>query len=344
MSASTLLAWLVAAAWQSALVGSLLIALAALARSHRVRRVLLCGGLAKFLVPASLTAPFAALSLAGPVAAAPAGLVPPPGSIAASVVLGVWACGVILMIGRLAARHVRLRREIAAATLLREGRLVEEVRAAAAGLGLARLPDVYLTEDRASGPRACGLLRPSILLPVGLGDVLSRDATRVVLAHELAHHRRRDLPLLAFADVVRAVWWFHPIAWLLTVRLRHALEEACDDLVLDRSTTSRDTYGEALLSVARYCVAPGTYAAAGFAAHPLRRRLQRIILGEPVPGGRWTALAASVLVLVLLPGAPRGAVPGGDEVVRVVEVIVRPVDARTERQVAQVPGRGLRDD
>jgi beta-lactamase regulating signal transducer with metallopeptidase domain len=65
-----------------------------------------------------------------------------------------------------------------------------------------------------------------------------------VLAHELAHARRRD-PLVALVVAVnKCLFWFHPLAWWLERRLPVLAEHAADDAAL---TVSFDTQAYARL-------------------------------------------------------------------------------------------------
>jgi hypothetical protein len=55
---------------------------------------------------------------------------------------------------------------------------------------------------------------------------------KAVLAHELAHARRRD-PLIALVVAVnKCLFWFHPLAWWLERRLPVLAEHAADDAAL----------------------------------------------------------------------------------------------------------------
>jgi TonB family protein len=100
-----------------------------------------------------------------------------------------------------------------------------------------------------SSPVACGLLYPAILLPK---EAASWDAfrRRVVLMHELAHLQRGDVWANLLAVAARALFWFHPLAWVLSARLRREQELACDDAVLDAGVPAA-SYADVLLESAR---------------------------------------------------------------------------------------------
>jgi TonB family protein len=87
--------------------------------------------------------------------------------------------------------------------------------------------------------------------------VLPEDASfwtasrrRAVLAHEIAHVRRRDPLTLALAHLTTIVYWFHPLCWLAASRLRAESERACDDAALHIGLLPSDYAGH-LLALAR---------------------------------------------------------------------------------------------
>jgi TonB family protein len=87
------------------------------------------------------------------------------------------------------------------------------------------------------------------VLPSG-AEHWPEDRRRVVLSHELAHIARHDWLLQICAELVRALYWFHPLAWLAAARLRQESERACDDAVL-RIGIAPSLYASQLLDLAR---------------------------------------------------------------------------------------------
>jgi beta-lactamase regulating signal transducer with metallopeptidase domain len=113
-------------------------------------------------------------------------------------------------------------------------------------LGLPHLPRLVM----ASGlpmPFACGLIRAAIVLPRRATEWDDRRR-RVVLCHELAHVRRADLLVNTIAHMAAAVYWFHPLVWVVLRRLRMESERACDDLVLSTGTRPSE-YADHLLQI-----------------------------------------------------------------------------------------------
>jgi TonB family protein len=94
-----------------------------------------------------------------------------------------------------------------------------------------------------------GLWRPAIILPEGARR-WSEDRIRVVLLHELAHIRRGDWLTQLVAECLRAVYWFNPLVWVASRRLRQESEHACDDAVLSGGVAGPE-YATHLLDLAR---------------------------------------------------------------------------------------------
>lgn len=98
------------------------------------------------------------------------------------------------------------------------------------------------------GPATYGWRRPLILLPPSF-HALSGTQRRAVLAHELAHVRRKDWLAAMGEEIVRAVLWFHPAVWYAIGRI-HVAREQVVDLEVVRGLGERDAYLDTLLSVA----------------------------------------------------------------------------------------------
>jgi TonB family protein len=98
-------------------------------------------------------------------------------------------------------------------------------------------------------PLTWGILRPVILLP-SRATLWTEDRCRIVLSHELAHIARHDWLLQICAEVARCFYWFHPLVWLASARLRQESERASDDAVL-RSGVAPSHYASELLDLAR---------------------------------------------------------------------------------------------
>lgn len=160
---------------------------------------------------------------------------------------------------------------------------------------------------RAPAPIAFGSVIPTVVLPAQTVARLSSDDLGAVLAHEIAHLRRRD-PLVNTMQILLAgIWWFHPVYWLLTRQIRRVREDCCDDLVLTRQIAPGDRYCQILLDAARasWCATTGG-AVLGFgeSGQSLRQRLLRILNPRSHKAARLGivgGLALIALAVVTLP-------------------------------------------
>jgi carboxyl-terminal processing protease len=230
-----------------------------------------------------------------------------------------YGAGVALSVGWLALGLLSLgllRRGCRAVTDGPAAALAAEV---AAELGVRRR--VRLLQSQGRGiPMTWGVLRPVVLLPAEAAS-WPAERLRLVLLHELGHVRRWDCLTQLLGHLARALYWFHPLAWLALARLRAEQELACDDLVLGAGAEAAD-YAEQLLVVTAGLpadfFAPPVALAMGRAAR-LRARLAALL--EPARDRRpvrrrGRALAAVLALGLLLPLAaarwqPAAAGPGG---------------------------------
>jgi beta-lactamase regulating signal transducer with metallopeptidase domain/DUF4097 and DUF4098 domain-containing protein YvlB len=175
----------------------------------------------------------------------------------------------------------------------------------AASLGTRRSIRILMSAEVGT-PMTWGAWRPVLVVPpesVGWDDDLRQSVT----AHEVAHIARYDYPLQVMATVACAVFWFHPLAWMLARRMRQAAERACDDQVLSLGTAGED-YATHLIGIARDsrnlrlagAVAIGMARAATLEGRivavldPARRR------DVPTAGNRGLVMLATAVALLLV--------------------------------------------
>ena len=143
-------------------------------------------------------------------------------------------------------------------------------------LGIDRAVGLSWT-PRLAIPVVLGWIRPTILLPTSLSGLAPSDHAGPILLHELSHVRRGDYPWNVVLRLVQALYWPHPLVWLLGHTIAEIRERICDDVCV-HELGDPSSYGETLLAVATGLThRPGP--ALGIAmARPTRlvRRLARI--------------------------------------------------------------------
>jgi beta-lactamase regulating signal transducer with metallopeptidase domain len=157
-------------------------------------------------------------------------------------------------------------------------------------------------------PIVCGVWRPSIVVPADAAQ-WSDERRRVVVLHELAHIKRRDLLTQSMAQLVCAAYWFNPIVWLAARRMRAERERACDDFVLAAGEKGPD-YAAHLLDIAKAAQHRRVTPLVGLAmARPSQLEGRLLAILDPAirrSSTLYTRVAS--LVFVLLIAVPVGAV------------------------------------
>ena len=103
----------------------------------------------------------------------------------------------------------------------------------------------------ATSPAVCGLFRPVILLPHGLGSSVGIGSVRMVLMHELAHIKRGDLWANLVQTLLQIAYFYNPLLWLANWMIRRVREQAVDEMVQVALGEKAQQYPETLLNVAR---------------------------------------------------------------------------------------------
>jgi hypothetical protein len=103
-----------------------------------------------------------------------------------------------------------------------------------------------LATGRLASPLSWGV-PPGVVL-IGAAQLDQPRDAAAILAHELAHIRRRDWLFLALSRVAVALFWFNPLVWLLQSELGRLSEEAADADALRH--VEPETYARTLLGLA----------------------------------------------------------------------------------------------
>ncbi|HKR63371.1 MAG TPA: M56 family metallopeptidase [Thermoanaerobaculia bacterium] len=147
-------------------------------------------------------------------------------------------------------------------------------------------------------PVTIGVFRPMILLPPQLPD----DALRAVLAHEIAHVRRRDALVQLLVEIVTLPVALHPLVRMLKRHVAVAREIACDERAVATAVEPR-TYARTLLALAHRASVPRTALAFG---HADALELRLVSLREMhIPRRIAGVVIAAIVVLTATLLAPR---------------------------------------
>ncbi len=212
-----------------------------------------------------------------------------------SYVLVGWLVGLLLMSLRTASqwRAVQALRRTAVPL---PAEWLARVQTLAETLGV-RTPRVALSPV-CDAPLVLGVLRPLVLLPVGLLGGVAPQVVEAALAHELMHLRRLD-PWLHLGQVaIELVLFFNPAVWWLSWRLSAEREHACDDAVLRAGDQSPLPYARALVELEAWRQRPSPALTLGLGGSGLRARVLRLVRPRRARRSRRWAARLAVLGVV----------------------------------------------
>jgi len=144
-----------------------------------------------------------------------------------------------------------------------------------------------------------------LILPQSLLDESDEECWECVLAHELAHVRRRDYLVRWLEWAACVLFWWNPIVWWAQRNLRAAEEVCCDQLVLARLNPNAHTYAESMLAtveiLAGSAIRPPAMASEMNSGGLLERRIEMILSGRLNQTSRTVQCGALALALLFLP-------------------------------------------
>ena len=152
--------------------------------------------------------------------------------------------------------------------------------------------------DRVDVPALVGWRWPVVLVPTAAAELAEaeRDA---VLAHELAHIRRRDYAVNLLQSVAEVLLFYSPAAWWVSASIREERECCCDQAAVGAVQGGPARYVHALLALetGRAPRRATPRSAMALTGGPLLRRIRRIhALARTRPAARPGAALAALLL------------------------------------------------
>ena len=194
--------------------------------------------------------------------------------------------------------------------------LQARVSAVARQLQLRRVPTTWLVPGRI--PPMLWTLggRARLLVPSELWPDLSGSQQTALIAHELAHLKRKDHWIRWLDLAVAGLYWWHPVVWWARRGLREAEEQCCDAWAVWATPRGSRSYAAALLAALEFVSgAPTTGVAAAAAVISgrghvsfLKRRMRMIVQARTPKALSWAGrLGVLGLAALILPLAPTWA-------------------------------------
>ncbi len=162
-----------------------------------------------------------------------------------SIAYFIWCAGALLTFCITLGAHINLRRlrvnspdvkDPAAMDML--SRLKQRVK--------VRRPVALKVTSKIYTPMSLGIFSPTIILPDGgFGGISDLE---MILTHELAHIRRCDYLVNILQNILKAIFFFHPLYHLMNRNLAKEREHICDDWVI-HVTEQRSGYAECIIGL-----------------------------------------------------------------------------------------------
>ena len=157
----------------------------------------------------------------------------------------------------------------------------------------SRDPRICVSNSRRA-PLTFGVFRPTVLLPE---DLPIGDAQfQLVLAHELAHIRRKDCLRKLLLTVCLCLYWWNPLVWMMVWLANRDMELACDEAVLRAlGPDCKKAYALTLLDMAQRNPKSAPLCS-GFAKSSAEERIRAILSFKWIPA--WVGICVAVLFVL----------------------------------------------
>ena len=156
-----------------------------------------------------------------------------------------------------------------------------------------RAPRICVSSSRRA-PLTFGVFRPTVLLPE---DLPVGDAQfQLILAHELAHIRRKDCLRKLLLTVCLCLYWWNPLVWLMVWLANRDMELACDEAVLRAlGPDHKKAYALTLLDMAQRNPKSAPLCS-GFAKSSAEERIRAILSFKRIPA--WVGICVAILFVL----------------------------------------------
>ena len=186
----------------------------------------------------------------------------------------------------------------------------QELQTAAVKIGrrlkMKTIPMVYITSAHISPMVWWTGGKVQVVIPTTLLSQMSAKQWQWILAHELAHVRRRDYFVRWLEWLACVCFWWNPVVWWAQRNLRATEEICCDALVVSNLNPRHHTYAESLLTAIE-CLARPILRTPAMASEIkgggyLERRFRAIVSGTiDRKTSRWLQACVLLCAMIVLP-------------------------------------------
>ncbi len=218
----------------------------------------------------------------------------------------IWLLGSVVVFAWSMVRVSRFSRLLAAESEVAPQQLQTAAAKIARRLGLNKTPTIYTTSTRLSPLVWWAGGKVRIVIPTVVLEKMEPQQSQWILAHELAHVRRRDYLVRWIEWLACVCFWWNPVVWWAQRNLRATEEICCDALVLSSMHPKPKSYANSILkaveSIACPTLRPPTVASEINSGGFLERRFKMIVSNNPKrSNSRWLQTCVLLCAMVVLP-------------------------------------------
>ncbi|MCY9539028.1 M48 family metalloprotease [Paenibacillus thiaminolyticus] len=145
----------------------------------------------------------------------------------------VWLTGAAVLLGYNLTYWLRFRRKQKHLTPVDSAAIWKIAEQCRLLFSIKRPVGIY-ADPSAQSPYITGVFRPAVYLPQSLiSEAVNEQLLKHIIAHELAHYKRKDTIWNMIGSLVFAVHWMNPFVWFMLRQMKADRELACDACVLE---------------------------------------------------------------------------------------------------------------
>ncbi|MGL4739333.1 MAG: M56 family metallopeptidase [Sarcina sp.] len=222
-------------------------------------------------------------------------------SVETSISLGeIWFIGVIVCLAYYMMKYLILQKKFKKCNKVCKKDVLEVLERCKKTLKISKNIEI-LESEFLSSPAITGFWKTKILVPKKFLDNNSSEDIELIFVHELMHLKYGDILLNLFLDVMKIIYFFNPLIYIASRKVKNDCEIACDYRVLKIvGVKFYKTYGNILIDLASNSKI-NTKFEFGFNAMGNKRELERriIMIGKNNKFGKKHIVAGiSTLALV----------------------------------------------
>lgn len=161
----------------------------------------------------------------------------------------IWILGIVILIGVIVAGHRKLKNIVIASIKDINGSHKEILYKCVKAMNITTKVEL-LCSSEISSPSLCGIIKPTILIPVTVAGNVCYEEFKYIILHELTHLKNKDIYINWVITLLSVVYWFNPILLYGFHKMKQDCEFSCDSQTISYLDEGKNIqYGNAIIRV-----------------------------------------------------------------------------------------------